>query len=318
MWMPGYNYEYGGVVYAYDPATNVMAPVMDTPQYFNADMNAYYTDAMNVVTYPSSSSSSSSSSAVPSLSLADYEDTQEYKRPKKRKRKSAVELPQPGKISSVSTYEDALLSLDSVSFDEYIDKANSYQRFSDQDKELVRDIRRRIKNRESARKCRRSRLTKLEILQVKVKEKNEETIILREENSALKIENTKLKNEVFFLQNVINGNATYTDVKKPIKEEYQTPSQPNSVINTQSIFLFVLLFSFGIFWNFDSNMLGSLLKSTNKNHFLSEIPDMEDPMLDQILGKIQDKNPSNKYEDYSSRYKEETKNYKKDVEICCF
>jgi len=329
--MPGYTYEYGGVIYTYDPVNNVMSPVMNNPQYYNSDVNVPYLptypansgDAMNIVSYPSSSSTSSLSS-----SLADYEDTQEYKRPKKRKRKSNVELPQPNMISGVSSYEDALLSLDSVSFDEYIDKANSYQRFTDQEKELIRDIRRRIKNRESARKCRRSRLTKLEILQGKVNEMNEETIILREENSALKVENTKLKNEVFFLQDIINGNQTYlntyNEVKRPIKEEYQLPSQPNSVINTQSIFLFVLLFSFGIFWNFDSNMLGSLLKGTNKNHFLTESIEIEDHMLDQIFDKIKDRNSPNKYDDHlSSRYTEEhskysQKNYKKDVEICCY
>jgi len=45
-----------------------------------------------------------------------YIDYEELKRPKKRKRKSSVNLPGYEKCTDVKLFEDALLSLDSVSF----------------------------------------------------------------------------------------------------------------------------------------------------------------------------------------------------------
>jgi len=81
-----------------------------------------------------------------SVDLYSYVDEEEVKRPKKRKRKSLVDLPEAKDLDNIRRYEDGLLAMDSISFDEYVYNAGLFRKYPEDDKELIRDIRRRIKN----------------------------------------------------------------------------------------------------------------------------------------------------------------------------
>jgi len=220
-----------------------------------------------------------------------------------------MNLPSSEKMSNVKLYEDALLSLDSISFDEYIEKSMISRKFSNQEQEIVKDIKRRIKNRESARKSRKIKRNKLDVLEGKVKDLKEENNNLKMEVSHLRIENNQLRNEVVRL------NSPSYSYYSNIKEDPHISSQSKGV-TTQSVVFFVILFSFGLLWNLDTNaIISSFGSKSNKDYFMSNVFQAEDPELSKLF---------NDYEGYSeemiNNYKnlnEKSKPRIKDVETCC-
>jgi len=209
------------------------------------------------------------------------------------------------------------LVLDSQSFDEYVEGAYLVKKFSEDEKEYFRDIRKRIKNRESARKSRKNKRTKMDTLESQVLELTEESNNLRQENHNLSQENFQLKNEVVYLQSVISNYNSY-ESKKSIK-----PENSSSPMSTHSVILFVFLFSFGILWNLDSSIFNSSFNhlQNNKHQFISQSVKnslVEDKMLNQLLDKIQSDASRTEDMKYDGDPAFEKSPPKKDVEICCF
>jgi len=307
---PGYNYN---------PESDRYVDEVENPY------NSYSVSSVPTTTTSSTTSSSSYSSITTTSATTSYSsqeevyshlgsyDLEELKRPKKRKRKSTLSLPQPEKFESdIKFYEDALISLDSISFDEYMDRISIYRRFNQEEKDKLRDIKKRIKNRESARKSRNNKRNKLETLEYQVKDLTEETVTLREEISYLTQENHQLKSEVVYLRNYYSNPETKVE-HKLCKEESK------SMINGQSILLFVILFSFGIFWNLDGDVFGTSIGFSSKNNhfrFAETKGTYEDPSLDLLLNKIDSEDISK--EDIRSFRDYDPSQPKKDVEICCF
>jgi archaellum component FlaC len=164
-------------------------------------------------------------------------DDHVVRRPRKRQRKSLVPLPPPNQILDVINFEDALLELDSYSFEEYIEKASQFRTFTPKEEELVNDMNRKIRNRESARKSRLNKKKTLQSLNAKVDE-------LNEENEHLKKENESLKREVIHLRSQLNSINTQNSFQSVAPSGY----------NTQSVLLFVFLFTFAILWNIDGSI----------------------------------------------------------------
>jgi len=150
--------------------------------------------------------------------------------------------------------------------------------------------------------------TKLDDLSSQVNELNEQTTQLQQENFTLKQENFRLQNEVIYLKNYITQS---TGMNKPIKQETSTSS---SSLNSHSIFLFVVLLSFGLLWNFDITNFN--LFASSKSSYSKII---EDPLLNELDINLHNEIPSadnrapNQFEDSSNH----NRPFKKDVEICC-
>jgi len=283
-------YDNNNIGYSYDPNTGTYIPVTVTVGDSNVNMQMYnnYGYTGNVSTY-----------------VKD-----ENTRPRKRKRKSTVALPAANELVNINIkdYEDSLIALDSQTFDEYVEGAYRFRKYTEEEKEYFRDIRRRIKNRESARKSRMNKRTKLDTLSVQVKDLNDHTSLLIQENEQLKQENFQLKNEVIYLKNIIN---THNHGKQNISVKEETKS--SSPMGSHSILLFVMLFSFGILWNLDVSIFNSPLLHNTKTQFLSTPPPktIEDPSLDKLLNNMNHDEGQN--EETTQRFH----NFKKDVEICC-
>jgi len=317
-----YPYNNGVIVnpeISYDQYLNMMNNGMVNMEAYNVPMNATMT--MYPSTYPTVPVDTQLTTTTSSY-IESFEDI-ERKRPRKRKRKAAVNLPTAEQLSNIQSYEDGLLSLDSVSFDEYVDRALQFHRFSDDDRNLLRDIRRRIKNRESARKSRKNKRTKMSTLEGQVMELTDETVGLKREIFNLKVENNQLRSEVVYLQNVINSSHASHEMNnmKQVKEEPPLSSNPlpGSAINTQSILLFVILFSFGLLWNLDTNVIFNSSSSFfhGRKQFINEVVrhHAEDPMLDQLLNRIQD---DGRCAEEAHKANKDHGEQEKDVEICCF
>jgi len=218
-------------------------------------------------------------------------------------------------LTDLKKYEDALMSLDSVSFEEYIGKVMNHKRFTENDNNLVKDIKRRIRNRESARKSRRNKKTKIEVLQDKVSQLNGENLGLKQDVYSLKQdvcnltqENVNLKNEVVYWRELNN---------KPKSPDTEMNSSAPG-LSTQSVILFVVLFSFGILWNMDiSSVVHNSFGKNYNNQYVNPMLNRfeEDPLLDKLF----EENLFSSGDTYNSRgYRDHLKDKgRKDVETCC-
>jgi len=90
-------------------------------------------------------------------------------RPKKKRKKSDGELPEPSEVLDIEDVLNVLVTMDSESFDDYVNQISSFREIglTNDENNLVKDMRRKIKNRESARKCRQNKKNKMELLEEK-------------------------------------------------------------------------------------------------------------------------------------------------------
>lgn len=130
------------------------------------------------------------------------ETHKEIIRPKKRMKKS-VELPDPQNFHNFSEYKDALNSLDSISFENYITEVKRHIMLTPSEKEEIKQIRSRIKNREAARKSRLKKKNRPKILEDTVRELLLENKNLEKDIADLNQEKMDIYNETAFLTNMI-------------------------------------------------------------------------------------------------------------------
>jgi len=140
-------------------------------------------------------------------------------------------------------------------------------------KNILEILEEKIKNRESARKSRSNKISKLNVLSTQVSELNNETELLKQENNNLKYENMQLKNEVSYLKNIINN--------------YNPNNQStDTTINNSSLLLFILIFSFGLFWNMDYSIINSI-KNQKNEMFQFLAPEVEEPTLKKMFESME-------------------------------
>jgi len=174
-------------------------------------------------------------------------------RPKKRRRNGEVKVIEPEDIEgdSLTKHKDSLIFMDSISFDKFIQKLSKKKNFTSEEKELIKDLRRKIKNRESARKSRMNKKSKVEDLEKKVKKLHDSTTYLSEYVAVLKNENKQLKEEIVYLMNLIQRNPIFSSL---FQEYLLNPQNEEffSTLNSQSLFLMALLYSLGLMTNVES------------------------------------------------------------------
>eukprot|EP01129_Flabellula_baltica_P003072 TRINITY_DN1291_c0_g1_i1.p1 TRINITY_DN1291_c0_g1~~TRINITY_DN1291_c0_g1_i1.p1 ORF type:complete len:328 (-),score=88.92 TRINITY_DN1291_c0_g1_i1:365-1348(-) len=158
---------------------------------------------------------------VPRVFNEEHED---IVRPKKRVKKT-VDLPEPKYFNDFAKYKDALNALDSLSFETYITEVKRCVVLSPSEKEEIKTIRSRIKNREAARKSRLKKKSKPQVLEDTVRELMDQTKELEKEVVDLQQERVDLYNETSFLTNMISGlignNKEFTELYKSFYETLQ-------------------------------------------------------------------------------------------------
>lgn len=203
------------------------------------------------------------------LSLMDDDDEKEEKilRPKKRMRNGSFKLPDPDEIKNddMEKYKEILINSDSSSFDSFVQRLSKIKIYSNEEKELIKDIRRKIKNRESARKSRMNKKNKVDDLEKKLKKLTERTHKAKEIMSVLKKENNEIKSEIQFLLNLIKNNPIFAN----LFNEYITNNNKElqEKLNFQSYYL-TILYSLGLISN---NMETSPISIQKINEYISNI-----------------------------------------------
>eukprot|EP01121_Diplochlamys_sp_Union-15-3_P022144 TRINITY_DN933_c0_g1_i1.p1 TRINITY_DN933_c0_g1~~TRINITY_DN933_c0_g1_i1.p1 ORF type:complete len:596 (+),score=97.94 TRINITY_DN933_c0_g1_i1:88-1875(+) len=201
----------------------------------------------------SSSSSSSPSKSPPSKSLK--------KRPRKKRKLKEVSLPNPLiDTKSVVLPREALLNLNSSSFDDYVRKVGTSREISNEEQKALKRQRRLIKNRESAQASRQRKKDYIDQLEEKVAKLTNDNASIKEHLAALQSENNHLKNEVTYLHDIIKKNPGLSSLFQGMNYLGKISKQGyTNNVRVASVCLMLILFSFGLFFNpHQGNLLLSL------------------------------------------------------------
>jgi len=141
------------------------------------------------------------------------------KEKKSKKRKRDDGRVEPKDVKNVEECQDYLVTLTCSEFDEFVKNIGKFRKMSGEETSAAKEIRRRIKNRESARKCRQNRKDKLESLEMKIKKLTEKTNKQLQDISGLKMQNDCVKNEVAFIKNMIETNPVFKKITQRLFED---------------------------------------------------------------------------------------------------
>eukprot|EP01129_Flabellula_baltica_P002115 TRINITY_DN11966_c0_g1_i1.p1 TRINITY_DN11966_c0_g1~~TRINITY_DN11966_c0_g1_i1.p1 ORF type:complete len:377 (+),score=78.95 TRINITY_DN11966_c0_g1_i1:57-1187(+) len=180
----------------------------------------------------------------PNAYVEPYEDI--FEQTSKRRKRQSDSLPDPVHLQSVFDHEEALSLLSSDDLLEYTTIAGVHRPFSEEERDLLAKIAKKIKNRESARRSRANKKNKMKDLEKQLKSRDNEIAALRSENELLKKENSDLRSQVNYFNSMLNNRAQNNNPQ----DLYSNPwaSQTSTV-------LFIFLFTFGILLNFDSSSM---------------------------------------------------------------
>jgi hypothetical protein len=127
-------------------------------------------------------------------------------------------MPDPSSIKNLKTIAEKLAALDSDSFQEYVDRLESVRKLTSAELNEVKKIRRRIHNRESARKSRQEKREWTDDLDEKIKALTDQLHQTKLEVASLAAENQSLRNEIAFSYHLIANNPVlsqlYADLKR--------------------------------------------------------------------------------------------------------
>jgi len=178
------------------------------------------------------------------------------KRPKKkRKIEVEVDLDPTSENYKVTLSRDELLNLSSKQFEAYVKQLEGNKTLSDEEKKELKRQRRLIKNRESAQASRQRKKSYIDELEKKVMNLTNENSNLYDKVSTLTKENDQLKTEVLYLQNVISKSGFVDVLSSGVQKVKSLKNDVKNTLTTSGIAFCILLFTFGILFNFnlDSN-----------------------------------------------------------------
>jgi len=199
---------------------------------------------------PEPMNSNKRKAALPSVSKS-----RPQKKRKTKKGGDVHKLPPASEIPLndwISKNQAALVALDSISFEEYISVVEKRKtEFTPKEAAQLKDIRRKIRNRESARNSRQKKKDKLEGLQSQVNELRDHNAALREEISSLDAQKQALHNELAHIHKVISQNPQirqlFNGIQSGLDYVHAVVKQNGLDGNVRSgLVLMVILFAFGL------------------------------------------------------------------------
>jgi len=133
----------------------------------------------------------------------------------------------PRLLHSVVHFKESLVTLDSDAFDKYIRRVQQFRSLSPEEREEIKQITRRIKNRESARRSRAEKKDKMSDLEQDVNGLRNQLDALKLEVATLNSENRQLRSELNFTQHLVNSNPTLRQMYLQ-QSKISSPVSPNS------------------------------------------------------------------------------------------
>jgi len=183
-----------------------------------------------------------------------YESTLGDKRPKKRKRaQPANSLPDPTKVENLKKYEDPLIASDSVTFGEFETKLRSSRKISTTEDKLLKSIRRKINNRESARRSRANAKQKVSTLEQEIEKLKEDTSIMKQRLRQLEGRNAALEGELNHHKSIVRNNPAIHHLFEGFAYAHALSKSEKIRAGAQSLLVFAVILCFGLTWAFQAN-----------------------------------------------------------------
>jgi len=168
------------------------------------------------------SHSNSKAHSPQSTTLTFSSDEDEACEPRSRKRpRIEVDAPEPSSVKNIKSIADKLTALDSDTFEDYVNRLESLRKLSSAEQNEVKKMRRRIHNRESARKSRQDKRDHTDLLDIRIRQLTDQLHETKLEVASLASENQLLRNEIAFSYHLITNNPILSQLYADLKEKHE-------------------------------------------------------------------------------------------------
>ena len=184
------------------------------------------------------------------------------KQPPKKKRKRVLNYNPNSIKSKFILTEEQIAETDSEQIDKYIEELQKNSEVTAEELKEVKKQRRRIRNREYAKNKRSSQKEKTVDFSQRVVQLEKENEHLREENDTLRVHLQTVLSRYDILKHqlaIVSGNKVEFS---PPNLPMPTSSNPATNNKTNMLFVFVILFSFGLYFNLFAGLLSPFSSST--------------------------------------------------------
>eukprot|EP01114_Cavostelium_apophysatum_P006939 TRINITY_DN1854_c0_g1_i1.p1 TRINITY_DN1854_c0_g1~~TRINITY_DN1854_c0_g1_i1.p1 ORF type:complete len:498 (-),score=158.37 TRINITY_DN1854_c0_g1_i1:139-1632(-) len=258
LWSSTSMNEAGDFVFQWDPASpvpsfgsDISSPVHSSPSYpsspsFPIQMEGLpeFVDPISLSIDPALFKTEPIATPIEPICLDDEEVE---KRPKKRGRKPAQKDFGDADVSSVLLTETELLELSSQDYEDKLKAVLNERELTPAENRKAQDIRRKIKNRESARNSRQKKKDLLQTLADQVKQLQKEKEEIAAHSVHLQKVNKNLTDQVVRLQE--ENQKLKTQKVQDLQSLVNKTSVSSANVKKAGTALLVMLFSFGLLYN---------------------------------------------------------------------
>lgn len=156
----------------------------------------------------------------PRFGYDDEESSSSSGRARKRPR-IELETPDPRLITNVKHHVDELTALDSEHFDEFVSRLEASRKVSAAEHSELKKMKRRIHNRESARRSRQDKRDHAGHLEEQVRHLADQLAEMRLEVATLQAANSQLKNEIEFSSQLIRSSPVLSQLFADLREKHE-------------------------------------------------------------------------------------------------
>jgi len=160
----------------------------------------------------------------PATTLLSFASDESYEHGEQRARKRPrveIDAPNPATIKSVKSVADQLSNLDSETFEDYCARLSAVRKLSSADLNEIKKIKRRIHNRESARKSRAEKRDHTDVLDQQVKALTDQLHATKLEMASLQAQNASLRNEIAFSYRLISESPVLSSLYAELKAKHE-------------------------------------------------------------------------------------------------
>jgi len=155
--------------------------------------------------------------------MSSFEDDEEISssgRARKRPRLE-FELPDPRLIKNVKQHVDEITALDSEHFDEFVRRLEQTRKLPASELNELKKMKRRIHNRESARRSRQDKRDTSSHLEEQVRNLTAQLNEMRLEVATLQANNSQLQNEIEFSSQLIRSSPVLSKLFAEVREKHE-------------------------------------------------------------------------------------------------
>jgi len=132
-----------------------------------------------------------------------------------------LEIPDPAHIHNVKHHVEELTALDSEQFDEFVARLSAHRKISAAEQAELKKMKRRIHNRESARRSRQDKRDHTDHLEEQIRHLNRQLAEMRLEVATLQASNSQLKNEIEFSSQLIRSSPVLSQLFAELREKHE-------------------------------------------------------------------------------------------------